>query len=555
MLLRHRCFPLICLVIFLATLVLPAQAQTGRSILIRNATLINQEGEQHKVTVNILVKNTELDIITEDLIPLEEADVSYDAGGGVVMGELKLGEPASFLILDGDPSLNVKLLLDTKTHASFAIYEGVVLKNTFVTIIDETPEEKTRASKGWLAYAPPPLAVPLNYANEDRWNRFNSKYVSGLFTGAVVIDRQFWSDQDDQSRFQVGDLEPFDGGEIRGLRFGGIGTLNFDKPWIWTVFGATHAFDKGFDTTESDDYTLFDLRLDIPLWEKASFSIGKQKEPISMERLMSLGHGPLGERAAVSDALLPSRNVGIVMAGTLLNDRVTLAGGAFNNWLDKDQPNSFSDNATQYVGRATWIPALSGNESTLLHLGVGVRYTDSKEGFVTQSGPEVNSAPDYVATGVFNPDQSMTYQGEASLRSGPFWLHGEYVRTELDDPSLGDPIIDGYHITASWILTGEVRPYNKRVGIFRPIPVARTVDQNGWGAWEISTRFSTLDMSEAPDPMGRDAGDMDVWSLGVNWWLTPYVNFNVNYRYISLDRFGVDGDSQGFTSRLMLILE
>lgn len=270
---------------------------------------------------------------------------------------------------------------------------------------------------------------------------------------------------------------------------------------------------------------------------------------------MSLGHGPLGERAAVSDALLPSRNVGIVMAGTLLNDRVTLAGGAFNNWLDKDQPNSFSDNATQYVGRATWIPALSGNESTLLHLGVGVRYTDSKEGFVTQSGPEVNSAPDYVATGVFNPDQSMTYQGEASLRSGPFWLHGEYVRTELDDPSLGDPIIDGYHITASWILTGEVRPYNKRVGIFRPIPVARTVDQNGWGAWEISTRFSTLDMSEAPDPMGRDAGDMDVWSLGVNWWLTPYVNFNVNYRYISLDRFGVDGDSQGFTSRLMLILE
>ncbi|MEH6610451.1 MAG: porin [Halioglobus sp.] len=517
--------------------------------------MINQAGGQDKVSVNILIKDLKLDIITEDLIPIAEADASYDAAGGVVLGELKLGKEASFLILRGDPRQNVKLLLDTKTHATFAIHQGRVIKNTFVETIEETPDEKERASQGWLAYAPPPLAVPTNYQDSDRWNRFNTKYVSGVFTGAVVLDRQNWVDQDDESEFQVGNLDTYDGGEIRGLRFGGVGTLNFEKPWIWTIFGATHAFDKGFDTNESDDYTLFDLRLDVPLWEKASFSIGKQKEPISMERLMALGHGPLGERAAVSDALLPSRNVGVVMAGTLLDDRVTLAGGAFNNWLDKDQPNSFSDNATQYVGRATWIPLLSGNESTLLHLGLGLRHSDSEEGFVTQSGPEFNRAPDYVATAVFSPEESMTYQAEASLRSGPFWLHSEYVRTDADAPTLGDPTIDGYHVTASWILTGEVRPYNKRVGIFKPIPVARTVEQNGWGAWEISTRFSSLDMNEAPDSEGFEAGDMDVWSLGLNWWLTPYMNVNVNYRYITLDRFGVEGSSQGFDTRLMLILE
>ncbi|MEH6517859.1 MAG: porin [Halioglobus sp.] len=552
---RHVLFPCASLVTLLLTLVVPAQAEPGQSILIRNATLINQAGGQDKVSVNILIKDLKLDIITEDLIPIAEADASYDAAGGVVLGELKLGKEASFLILRGDPRQNVKLLLDTKTHATFAIHQGRVIKNTFVETIEETPDEKERASQGWLAYAPPPLAVPTNYQDSDRWNRFNTKYVSGVFTGAVVLDRQNWVDQDDESEFQVGNLDTYDGGEIRGLRFGGVGTLNFEKPWVWTIFGATHAFDKGFDTNESDDYTLFDLRLDVPLWEKASFSIGKQKEPISMERLMALGHGPLGERAAVSDALLPSRNVGVVMAGTLLDDRMTLAGGAFNNWLDKDQPNSFSDNATQYVGRATWIPLLSGNESTLLHLGLGLRHSDSEEGFVTQSGPEFNRAPDYVATAVFSPEESMTYQAEASLRSGPFWLHSEYVRTDADAPTLGDPTIDGYHVTASWILTGEVRPYNKRVGIFKPIPVARTVEQNGWGAWEISTRFSSLDMNEAPDSEGFEAGDMDVWSLGLNWWLTPYMNVNVNYRYITLDRFGVEGSSQGFDTRLMLILE
>lgn len=533
----------------------PAGAQQDSSILLRNATLIRPDGDHSTILVNILIKDSKLDILTEDPISLDEADVSYDAGGGVVLGELKLGKPASFLILRGNPRENVKLLLDTKTHATFAIHQGEVIKNTFVTLIEESPEEKERAAEGWLAYSPPPLAVPLNYQNDNRWNKFNTRYVSGIFTGGLVLDRQHWAQQDDASKLQVGDLDAFDGGEIRGLRFGGVGTLNFEKPWIWTVFGATHAFDKGFDSEESDDYTLFDLRLDIPLWEKTSFSIGKQKEPISMERLMALGHGPLGERAAVSDALLPSRNVGVVMAGNLLNDRVTLAGGAFNDWLDKDQPNSFSDNAMQYIGRATWIPALSRNESTLLHLGAALRYTDSEQGFKTQTGPEVNKAPDYMATALLNPDRAMTYQTEASLRSGPFWLHGEYVRTELDDPAYNDPVIDGYHVTASWILTGEVRSYNKRVGIFKPIAVARTVEQNGWGAWEVSTRFSTLDMSEAPDPMGKDAGEMDVWSLGLNWWLTPYMNFNVNYRYITLDRFGVEGTSQGFTTRLMMILE
>lgn len=544
----------ICLWVLIAW-VAPTHAQLDKTILIRNAVLIDQEGGHRKVMVNILVKNALLDILTEDLISQDSADVSYDAREGVVLGNLKLGKPASFLVLDGDPAENVELLLDTKTHAIFAIQRGKVVRNTLESITEETAEERERSEGGWLAYTAPPLAVPLNYTDDSRWNKFNTKYVSGIFTGAVVLDRQSWTAQSNDSKFQVGDLSSYEGGEIRGLRFGGVGTLNFQKPWVWTVFGATHAFEKGFDSTDSDDFSLFDLRLDIPLWENISFSIGKQKEPISMERTMSLANNPIGERAVVSDALLPARNVGVVMAGTFFDQRMTLAGGAFNNWLDRDQPNSFSDNASQVVGRATWVPWYSKNESTLLHLGGGLRHTDSKEGFKTQTGPEFNKAPNYIATDFFEPDNSMTYQAEASLRSGPFWLHGEYVRTDLDDPGLGDPSTDGYHLTASWILTGEVRPYNRRTGVFGGIPIARTVEQNGWGAWEVSTRFSSIDMNEMPDPTGLDAGEMDVWSLALNWWLTPYMSFNVNYRYIDLDRFGVEGSSQGFFTRMVLVLE
>ena len=263
-----------------------AQAALARNsettILLRNATLIDRD-EGADRTVNILIKNTRLDIITEDLIPIDDADEAYNAEGGVILGQLNLGQPASFMVLNQDPRENFDALLDTKTHVAFAVANGQVVRNRFVMLLQETQQEQRRAEQGWLAYSPPPLAVPLDYQDTGRWNRFDTRYVSGIAVAGLVLDRMNWVDQDSGSLAQVGDLDSFEGGEIRGLRVGGVGTINFDRPWIWTFFGATHAFDKGFDSEDDDSWSIFDARLDIPFWEKASFSIGKQKEPISME--------------------------------------------------------------------------------------------------------------------------------------------------------------------------------------------------------------------------------------------------------------------------------
>jgi phosphate-selective porin OprO/OprP len=261
------------------------------------------------------------------------------------------------------------------------------------------------------------------------------------------------------------------------------------------------------------------------------------------------------ERAAVSDTILPSRNTGVVLAGNLFDSRVTLAGGLFNDWLDKDQPSSPGDNSTQFVGRATWLPYVSENGSTLLHLGAGLRYSNFKEAGSLKSTPEFNQSPEFLETDVLQSDDAYTYQAEASLRTGPFWLHGEYIRAELEDALYNDPTMSGYHLTASWLLSGEVRPYNRRVGIFGGVPISRSVNQNGWGAWELATRFSHLDLSEVPDVNGGMSGEMDIWSAGINWWASPYMNINFNYRYITLDRYGVEGSSQGVVTRVVLLLE
>jgi phosphate-selective porin OprO/OprP len=544
------CKAIAALLLILLPLAGNTQIVEDKLILLRNVTLVDRDGADNK-TVNIQVKNAKLDIITEDLIPILDAHEVYDAQNGFILGKLELGGPASFMILDSDPREDIDVMLDTKSHATFAMKNGEIVRNRFVMMLEQTPEDKERANPGWLAYTPPPLAVPLDYKNTSKWNRFDTKAVSGIGVAALVLDRQNWLNQNGDSNRQFGDLEEYDGGEIRGLRIGAVGTINFDKPWVWTLFGATHAFDKGFDTREGDDFTIFDARLDIPAFEKASFSIGKQKEPISMERIMSMAYIPQQERSSVADAVLPSRNIGVVMSGTVFNDRVSLAGGAFNDWLDKGQPDSFSDNSTVYVGRATWVPWQSKNESTLLHLGLGYRYSDAEEGGKLATEPEFNSSPDFISSEFFEADKINTYQAEASLRSGPFWLHGEWIQSNVDAAAIQDPTVEGYHVTASWILTGEVRSYNKRSGIFNRVPISRTVNQNGWGAWEISTRYSKLDGNDGL----LDAGDMDIWSAGINWWLTPYMNLNLNYRHITLDKNGLEGVSQGINSRIVLVLE
>ena len=250
--------------VFLTTACLAAAAYAqNESILLRNVQLLDAEGDGGSRMVSILIKDGKLDLMSEDLIPLDEAAFAYDAAEGVLLGRLELGEPANFLVLTEDPSENVEVLLDTKRYAAFGIAKGEVVRNRLLGILEETPEERERAEGGWLAYAPPPLAVPLDYLDRDRWNRWDTRWFSGIFAAAVILDRTRYFEQDNESLLQVGDLDDFDGGEIRGLRFGGVGTINFDNPWVWTVFGATNAFDKGFDTDNTDDFTWFDWRFDI----------------------------------------------------------------------------------------------------------------------------------------------------------------------------------------------------------------------------------------------------------------------------------------------------
>ncbi len=325
--------------------------------------------------------------------------------------------------------------------------------------------------------------------------------------------------------------------------------MNFKNPWVYTFFAATNAFDKGFEVGDQDSFTIYDCRLDIPFFKSSVMSIGKQKAPISMERLASGIYMTNQERAAVSDALLPSRDFGIVWNGSNPERFTSWAFGVFNDWLEENE--SFGDSATQYVGRLTWAPFVSEDESNLLHLGFAYRYSDAKQGFHYLTEPEFQKAPAFVDTGFHPAEKTETYTMELAWRRGPTTLTSEYTQTRVSSPGIGNPTFDGYYVTAAWVLTGEMRTYNKKNGVLQPLTVAKSVYLNGKGALELYTRFSRLDLSDG----AIDGGDMRIATLGLTWWLTEFFSLSAGYKYIRNEKGGEKGESSGVMTRVTLVLD
>ncbi len=379
----------------------------------------------------------------------------------------------------------------------------------------------------------PPVFKNDQNLSAYKWNALETEWVNAYGVIAMALDRSTFS-QDADSLAHVGSLDPYDKGEIRAIRIGAVGTINFERPWTWLVAGATRSWDQGFDTTEDESFTFFDVILGMPLWGKYSrVQIGKMKEPMSLERSMGMTFEQFMERPMHLDALLPSRNTGISVSDMILDERVTWRAGAFNNWIEQDDI-SFSQMSSAYVGRVTAVAYENKEEERLLHLGAGYRYSDAKLGYVQYKvGPEQSFVGKWLDTGVVLADSTGTTNLEMTYLDGPLWLAAEYTSVAVDSPSLGDPTFSGYHVAANYMLTGEHRGYNKRRAVVRRVIPESDFTSGGWGALGLSARYSTLDLSDGL----IEGGEMQVSSLGVTWYTQKASQFHLQWSRAHLESY------------------
>ncbi len=171
--------------------------------------------------------------------------------------------------------------------------------------------------------------------------------------------------------------------------------------------------------------------------------------------------------------------------------------------------------------------------------------------------PELNVDSENIRlidTGTLDAGSMLEYGVEATGNWHSLYAQGGYFHYGVTrrNSALLDPSFDGWYVQASWILTGESKPYRADTGSFTtPKPNEPfSFSKPGIGAWEIAARYSDLDLNfDAGAPgtaklaSGIRGGDQRIWTVGLNWYPNTAIRFVLDYQHTDVSRLNGAGGS------------
>ena len=255
--------------------------------------------------------------------------------------------------------------------------------------------------------------------------------------------------------------------------------------------------------------------------EIGDFRIGQIKTPVGFdEGAIGSGSTTFMERPLPVQAVNQGRRIGLdwtyeKIPGWLLNAGF-FSGGDLNG--DND--------GTTWAARAVYNPVKT--EDNVVHLGIAGSIEDRDDEVARiRARPEANlTAIRLIDTGNLGGTEQIRRFGlEGAWAQGPFSLQAEYLTIGAERRNAADFSGKGAYAYASWVLTGENRPY-KSGGFSNVKP------KNSYGAIEAALRFSTLDLN---DGLTRGGKQHD-WTLGLNWYLGQHIKLQANYIRAFSDR-------------------
>ena len=255
---------------------------------------------------------------------------------------------------------------------------------------------------------------------------------------------------------------------------------------------------------------------------------------------------PFLERTVVSTAIIPQRGFyGIGVMPRLFwksgHASVTITGDRI------DGTQAVSDGRT-VLARAHWNPLKTAD--TVVHVGAWGfdESLSAAAGTLTRNtviGGRFNGAL-RVSSGTLTGGTGTTGYGlEAGGYRGSLWVMGEAgKRNARLDAGRADFKSRAWSLSAGFFLTGELPPYNPRLGSFGQPKVLNPTFDGGPGAIELTARYEDLDYSDlVTGGTGRAA------TIGVNWYLNSFTRFQLNgIQWHTDNRTGAyTGDDNGQT--------
>jgi len=354
-----------------------------------------------------------------------------------------------------------------------------------------------------------------------------------------------------------------DGSEFRTVRLLAEGTL---YKYI------QYKVELGWDGDTVMVYDAYLQMIDVPFI--GNIQAGHFKEPFSLEEQTDSLYGTFMERS-LGNVLVPGRNPGLMIHDAILgeegHERLSWAIGVFRmeevgQLLNTpvQGTNITSDGGYALSMRVTGLPWYADNGEKLLHLGfaysvrtpphdtrwgVGemVRYAARPEAhwlrFHVLDTAWIGWPADPTTGAVDNVN---SFGAELAVVYGPFSVQMEYTGVKLDTdtvilpfafnpdrflrPFQENPCFNAFYVEASYFITGEHREYDHERGAFKRVtPKKNFREDGGWGAVQVATRYSYVDLDAEYANGLNSHGECSNWTMGVNWHLNPNVRLMANY--------------------------
>jgi len=291
--------------------------------------------------------------------------------------------------------------------------------------------------------------------------------------------------------------------------------------------------------------------------------LGNQKRPYGLDHLNSSRYNVFMERPFHVEAInQDARRIGLASYGVtdderwnwrygyFLLDDLAKVGGQYTDNYQSEVAGRLAntiwyDESSDGRGYAHW--AVSGS-AAFPGGGPDARFT---------TRPEARTNGKWIDTGAIAGGNRYQLLGlEGVVNVGPLQVVGEYQTINVERIAGFGPDLtfDGYYVYASYWLTGEHTPWERdsgTIGRTKPFENFFLVNKccggqgGGWGAWQVAGRYSHGDFTN--DNIFGGVGDS--FTLGLNWWWTPYSRMQFNYIHGSIDqRAAVGGVPIGSTA-------
>ena len=237
-------------------------------------------------------------------------------------------------------------------------------------------------------------------------------------------------------------------------------------------------------------------------------------------------------------------------SGTFDEQQGAVGRLAFAPWVSSDSTSVIGVNGSYVFDTAD---STAGPNP----VATGINFQNSPELRVDDTG--TSGAPlNLVTTGNLNAETAHHWGADAAANWQSLYAEGGYYEFGADrrgtGPAGSDPDFSGWYAEASWVLTGEPHRYDSSSAAFRSPQAANPVNGalDGWGAWEVATRYSTVDLNynagfagKAMPTGGIRGGEQDIWTFGVNWYPNNALRFLLNYQDDRIRRLNTAGAQAG----------